>query len=94
MWGNTACGKVSPDVGGTVDGIVCDTDVDGTSITDVTGGTVVAGGTVDGIFCDIDVVAADFTAVTDGTISGNEIFVGHITCRGGEPHCWGGDPHD
>ena len=92
-WGRTACGKVSPDAGGTVDGIVCDTHVDGTSITDVTSDTVVAGGTVDGIFCGIDVVAADVTAVTSGTISGNETFVGHITCRGGEPHWWGGDLH-
>ena len=40
--GNTACDKISPDVDGTVVGIVCDADVGGTSITDVTGGTVVA----------------------------------------------------
>ena len=93
-WGNTAFGKISPDVEGTVDGIVCTADVDGTSITGATGGTVVTGGTVDGILSDIGAVATDVTAVTGGTIAGNETCVGNITCRGGEPHWWGGDPHD
>ena len=80
--GITAGGNVC----GNVDGIVCDAGVGGTSITDVTGGTAVDGSAVDGIFCDIAVVVVDVIAVTDGTISGNTTFVGHISCRGGEPH--------
>ena len=87
-WDDTTGGKVGPDAGGTEDGTVCGTDVAGFNVTGVTGGTVVAGGTVDGIFC-TDVVSANVfcgtDVVTGGTIAGNDTFVGHSVCRGGEP---------
>ena len=93
-WDDTTGGKVGPDARGTEDGTVCGTDF---AWFNVTGGIVVAGWTVDGIFC-TDVVAANVfcgtDVVTGGTIAGNDTFVGHSVCRGGEPHWFGGLPHN